>query len=149
MPIAQNIREVFGHFQNLNLLVLIQDLRSREIARHGWSTGTSLCPVAHGLPAGEQVRQLTVLGQTADLDDGCEYAARHLGADPRAVLRFVRAWDEQGLEPTRLLQQLDELWYERLTDAQVMQDLLDVTESDHYFRPTPASALGRNGSLIC
>ena len=149
MAVAQNIRAVFGHFQNLNLLVLIQDLWARETARHGWSTGTLLCPVAHGLPAGEQVRHLTVLGQTADLDAGCEYAARHLGADPKAVLRFVRAWDEQGLAPTWLLQQLDEIWHERLADAQVMQDLLDATTGNHLSRRRLTWPQGQDERLIC
>jgi hypothetical protein len=75
MSIAARIHEVFGHFQNLNLLVLMQDLRAGQIARQSWSTGSSLCPIAHGLPAGRDVRRLVVMGQEADLRRGCAFAA--------------------------------------------------------------------------
>jgi hypothetical protein len=124
MSVSGGIRAVFGHFQNLNLLALLHDLRSDQTARQAWSTGARLCPVAHGLPAGQQVRELTVLGQATDLGDGCDYAARHLGADPAAVFRFVRAWDEETLSRVGLCQQLQELWEERLADAEAVQELL-------------------------
>jgi hypothetical protein len=124
MPIAAVIREVFGYFQNLNLLALIQDLRSGRLAKSAWSTGAFLCPVAHGLPAGEQVREVNVLGQADDLEDGCDHAACCLGAPPAAVRRFVRCWDEDVFSPGWLLQQLEELWRERLVDALAVQALL-------------------------
>lgn len=124
MSVARSIRNVFGHFQNLNLLVLMQDLRDGQVVRHAWLSGSELCPVAHGLPDGEHVRDV-VLSQNAELDAGCERAARGLGADPAAVLRFVRLWDEESLRPDWLLQQLEEMWLERLEDAQAMQRILD------------------------
>jgi hypothetical protein len=124
MPIPSAIREVFGHFQNLNLLALLHDLRKHETARQAWSSGAWLCPVAHGLPAGRQVRELSALGQAADLEDSCDYAARHLGANPRAVLRFVRSWDEEVVGGERLLGQLQGLWQERLADALAVQEML-------------------------
>jgi hypothetical protein len=124
MAIQCAILEVFSRFQNLNLLALLHDLRSDRTARQAWSIGASLCPVAHGLPAGQHVRQLSILGQAADLGHGCDYAARYLGADPAAVLRFVRSWDDEILGRHWLLSQLQELWEERLADAQAMQDLL-------------------------
>lgn len=117
------IHEVFGHFQNLNLLWLLHDLRNGRAAREAWFTGSLLCPIAHGLPAGQQVRELTVLGQAADME-GCDYAARHLGANPDAVLRFVRSWDEGLISREWLMRQLEEMWQERLTDAEFMQELL-------------------------
>lgn len=132
MSVSASIREVFGYFQNLNLLALLHDLRSDQTARQAWSTGTRLCPIAHGLPAGQQVRELNILGQAADLGVDCDYAARHLGAPPAAVFRFVRSWDEQTLSRVGLCQQLQELWEERLADAEAMQELLqgvaDVSE---------------------
>jgi hypothetical protein len=124
MMVAEGIREVFGRFHNLNLLALLHDLRGGRTAQQAWSTAGLLCPVAHGLPAGEQVRHLSVLGQSADLGQGCDYAARQLGADPAAVLRFVRSWDEQALGREWLLGQLLELWQERLADAEAVQQLL-------------------------
>jgi hypothetical protein len=115
---------VFGHFQNLNLLALLQDLRAGRTARQAWHSGSLLCPVAHGLPHGAEVQRLRALGQAADLSAGCDFAARHLGADPAAVLRFVRSWDEEALSSDALLRQLEELWAERLADAEAVQELL-------------------------
>src|SRR5215471_7902079 len=116
MPVSARVYAVFGHFQNLNLLALLQDLREGRTARQAWLSGSLLCPVAHGLPQGAQVRRLRALGQAADLSKGCDFAARHLGADPGAVLHFVRSWDEEGLSSGSLLRQLEEMWAERLAD---------------------------------
>ncbi len=124
MSISPMIRDVFGHFQNLNLLALLHDLRDDRTARQAWASGTVLCPVAHGLPNGEQVRRLSVLGQIAELGQGCDYAARQIGADPIAVLRFVRSWDGEALSRLWLFEQLHELWLERREDAVAMQELL-------------------------
>jgi hypothetical protein len=124
MAVSARVFAVFGHFQNLNLLALLQDLRDGRTARQAWSSGSLLCPVAHGLPRGAQVRELRVLGQAADLSAGCELAARHLGADPDAVLRFVRACDEEALSRGALLRQLEDVWQERLADAEAAQAVL-------------------------
>jgi hypothetical protein len=88
-----------------------------------------LCPVAHGLASGQQVQALAVMEQDADVAEGCEYAARDLGAEPAAVLRFVRSWDDYLLDATGLLRQLEELWRERLEDALVMQEFLEESAS--------------------
>jgi hypothetical protein len=124
MPVHATVRAVFGHFQNLNLLALVQDLHAGRAARRGWSSGTLLCPVAHGLPAGREVRALNALGQGAILAQDCDYAARCLGAEADAVQRFVRSWDEETLGEEGLLRQLQELWEERLADAVAVQELL-------------------------
>jgi hypothetical protein len=128
MAVHSRVREVFGYFQNLNLLALLQDLRAGRTARGSWSSGGWLCPVAHGLPAGQHVRQLVVMGQAADLSRGCEYAAHHLGANPISIFRFIRNWDEEPNALHWLLTQLEELWAERLVDADAMQELLTETE---------------------
>jgi hypothetical protein len=122
--VQPTVRAVFAHFQNLNLLALIQDLRFGQTAWGGWSDGALLCPVAHGLPFGSDVQELNVLGQSAALVRGCTYAASRLGADARAVLRFVESWDEDVLSAHSLLQQLEELWHERLADCDIVQDIL-------------------------
>src|SRR5262249_55416056 len=116
---------VFGHFENLNLLALIEDLRAGRTARSAWLSGSLLCPVAHGLPRGQHVRDLLALGQTDELGAGCDFAARQLRADPDDVLRFVRAWDEDALDTRSLLRQLVELWDERRADADAVQCVLD------------------------
>jgi hypothetical protein len=124
VAIPSSTRELFAHFQNLNLLVLLEDLRLDRPASGAWSTGTWLCPVAHGLSAGRHVEQLKALGQTAEPGLDCCYAASDIGADPGLISRFVRSWDEKSFGPKRLLQQLEELWQERLDDAEAVQEVL-------------------------
>jgi hypothetical protein len=126
---SPKIHAVFGHFQNLNLLALREDLRAGRTARQAWLTGSQLCPIAHGLPRGSHVQRLRMLGQEADLQVGCEFAARHLGAAPDAVLRFVRWWDEETASTGMLRRQLDEMWDERLADAEAVQVVLSADPS--------------------
>src|SRR5437899_351667 len=94
MTVHPKFRDIFARFQNLNLLVLLNDLRSGETTRRGWSFGGLLCPVAHGMPAGRQVRVLAAMGQTAGLERSCDYAAEQIGANFTDVLQFVNAWDD-------------------------------------------------------
>ncbi|HEX4592202.1 MAG TPA: hypothetical protein VH120_19870 [Gemmataceae bacterium] len=124
VTVSPRIFAVFGHFQNLNLLTLIEDLRSGQTARQAWQSGSLLCPVAHGLPRGAVVRNLQALGQSSDMDGGCDYAARHLGAEPAVVLDFVRNWDEEAISDASLVHQLEELWAERLADAEAVQEVI-------------------------
>jgi hypothetical protein len=124
MPVHTRIRAVFGHFQNLNVLALMHDLASGQTARWSWSSQSRLCPVAHGLPAHQDVMELNILGQTDDLIRSCDLAARRLGADPAAVFQFVRSWDEGTIAARWLFSQLEELWYERLEDAEAVQAVL-------------------------
>jgi hypothetical protein len=124
MSISAVVKAVFGHFQNLNLLALLHDLRDGRTAQQAWLSGSLLCPVAHGLAAGSQVQKLSVLSLEADLRVGCHFAALRLGTQPDAVLRFVRLWDEEAIRPDWLLRQLEEVWEERLADAQALQGFL-------------------------
>jgi hypothetical protein len=50
-----------------------------------------------------------------------------LCADFAIVLRFVQSWDGQFLRREWLLQQLQNLWQERLQDAEAMQEFLQAT----------------------
>jgi hypothetical protein len=133
------IRSVFGHFQNLNLLALIHDLRNGRTARGNWSTGADLCPVAHGMPIGRLVSELCYLGQTDALERSCAYAARQLGADLDNVRRFVELWDTLAFSAHWFLRQLEAIWEERFADAVAVQELLEANlvqgrssrESDH------------------
>jgi hypothetical protein len=155
MPVSQTFQAVFGHFQNLNLLALLQDLRFGRATQRAWQDGPLLCPLAHGLPAGRQVQLLNILAQGADLSAGCLHAARLLGGEPGAILRFVRFWDEGHINSDLLLRQLEEMWAERLADAQALQELLQSGQKvgDHVGEPSaisggtteppPLSGLGR------
>jgi hypothetical protein len=134
MRIATGIREVFGRFHNLNLLALLQDLDMGSTAREDWATtGKLLCPVAHGLASGSQVREVNILGEFANLQRACGYAAQCLGADSGAVVRFVRSWDDQTLSSDVLLCHLEEMWQERLADAEAVQEVLQSTPSSICF----------------
>jgi hypothetical protein len=126
MRISTGIRNEFGHFHNLNLLALIEDLRRDQMAREDWtSTGKLLCPVAHGLASGQEVRQVNVLGDMANLGRACELAANSLGADVGSVIRFVRSWDDRTISTRVLLRYLEEIWGERLADAVAVQQVLE------------------------
>jgi hypothetical protein len=119
------IRSVFDYFQNLNLLVLVEDLRQGQTARRAWYTRGQLCPVAHGLPAEQQVREAS----SADLEPGhlnraCIFAARILGAKPEEVVHFVECWDLDRISDNELREQLEQIWHERLADAELMQEFL-------------------------
>jgi hypothetical protein len=124
MPVHTRIRAVFGRFQNLNLLALLHDLSSSRTARLSWSTSILLCPIAHGMATRQDVQELNLLGQTEDLVRGCVHAARRLGANPSDVLYFVQSWDAETIGAQWLLSQLEELWLERLEDAEAVQAVL-------------------------
>jgi hypothetical protein len=127
MRISTGIREVFGRFHNLNLLGLLHDLRGRRTAREDWSTADKLlCPVAHGLASGQQVREINLLGEFANLKKACGYAAQCLGADVGAVTRFVHSWDDRTLSTEVLARHLEDIWHERLADAEAVQQVLEA-----------------------
>jgi hypothetical protein len=118
------VREIFGHFANLNLLALLEDLRHGQIAKGDWSSNQSLCPVAHGMEDGEAVRQLRAATQAINLEAACRFAARRLLAYPHSVYDFVRWWDSLG-DIRWLLSELEQLWADRLADADTVQGILE------------------------
>jgi hypothetical protein len=143
MRISTGIREVFGHFHNLNLLALLHDLRGGRAAREDWSTTDKLlCPVAHGLASGQQVREINLLGEFANLKKACSYAAQCLGANVDAVARFVHSWDDHSLSTEVLTRHLEDIWQERLADAEAMQQVLAVPT--HSEAPTCSAGLRKS-----
>ena len=135
MKTDPTIFRVFGHFQNLNLLVLLDDLRTGRIARGTWSDGRLLCPVAHGMPGGQLVGDLQYLGHAEALGRACDYAARQLSADPIFVTRFVELWDSDIFSLPWLIRQLEALWDERLADADAVQEVLAPVSATCYSSP--------------
>src|SRR5690242_17555738 len=69
------VRQVFAHFQNLNLRVLIEDLRRGQVTRGNWAFADDLCPMAHGMPSGRTVSLLRYLSQAVDLPRACRLAS--------------------------------------------------------------------------
>jgi hypothetical protein len=119
------IRGVFDYFQNLNLLVLMEDLQRGQTARRAWHARGQLCPVAHGLPADQQVREACAADlEPGNLNRACIFAARILGAKPEEVVHFVECWDLDRISDNELREQLEQLWQERLADAELMQEFL-------------------------
>jgi hypothetical protein len=118
------VRQVFAHFQNLNLRVLIDDLRRGQVTRGNWSFADDLCPVAHGLPSGQAVTALRYLSQAVDLPRACRQAAQETGVPARYIERFVLSWDGGAMSPEWLLGQLEALWAERQADADAVQCVL-------------------------
>ncbi len=137
MPVPAEIQAVFGRFQNLNLLVLLDGLREGRIALQAWLSGSRLCPIAHGLPTGSRVCELRALGQAAEPDTGCHFAARLLGAEPDVVTRFVQFWDDGVFTDDQLLRQLKEVWTERSADAEAVQALLQNEPTTQGVQSTP------------
>jgi hypothetical protein len=117
-------RQVFSHFQNLNLRVLIDNLRFGQVTRGNWSFADDLCPVAHGMPTGHSVGLLRYLSQAVDLPRACYQAAEETGVPSRFIERFVLSWDSGAMSPEWLLGQLEAIWAERLADADAVQCVL-------------------------
>jgi hypothetical protein len=115
------VRLVFSHFQNLNLRVLIEDLRRGRVTRGNWTFGDDLCPVAHGMPNGQTVSVLRYLSQAVDLPRACRQAAEEMGVPPRFIERFVLSWDTGTMSQEWLLEQLIAIWEERQADADLVQ----------------------------
>jgi hypothetical protein len=118
------VRQVFAHFQNLNLRVLMEDLRRGLVTRGNWSFVDDLCPVAHGMPTGQTVGLLRYLSQAIDLPRACRLAAQETGVPARYIERFVISWDCGDMSAEWLLAQLQMIWAERLADADAVQGLV-------------------------
>lgn len=117
------MQQLFGVFQNLNLLVLIEDLRRGFAAKGNWSFASNLCPLAHGMADGRVVERLQYLSQAVNLKAASDFAALQLGARPGQVFTFVEKWDE-NFQQEWLLEHLLMIWIERLEDAEAIQELL-------------------------
>src|SRR5262249_41500586 len=137
------IRQVFTHFQNLNLRVLIEDLRRGRVAQGNWTFDRELCPVAHGLCDGRTVSLVQYISQAVDLKRACERAAEHIGASPRIVYHVVTGWDAGDFNTGWLLQTLEGIWAERQADAEAVQGVLCPLTPD----PSPPPSLFSRGML--
>jgi hypothetical protein len=124
MKSDSTIRNVFGHFQNLNLLALIHDLRAGRAAQGAWAFAGELCPIAHGMPMGQLVDRLRYMGQVFEPARASAYAAGQLGANPIDVQRFIDWWDAHIFSSDWLLGELENLWNERLADADAVQEVI-------------------------
>jgi hypothetical protein len=139
-------RNLFARFQNLNLLFLIHDLRRGLIARGNWLAQDRLCPVAHGMADGAAVEHLEYLNHARNFDVACAFAARELALASDDVSDFVRRWDETPAVGW-LLDELEQIWVERLEDAEALQSVLrldvvvEMGDADRRASSSPAPVL--------
>src|SRR6516162_65500 len=112
-----SVRHVFAHFHNLNLRVLIEDLRRGQITRGDWTSATDLCPVAHGLANGRSVGVLRNLSQAVDQPRACRRVAEEMGAPARFIEDFIFSWDSGTMSHEWLIDHLEAIWRERQADA--------------------------------
>lgn len=140
MMTRELLRNIFSRFENLNLLTLIHDLRNGEILREGWYDTNPFgqvrfCPIAHGwvcgyMEAKERGFVETVVNRTIKEDAFVERTNEYAMAGIPANLGdpFVTWWDGDGNDHTKgdafLLKVLEELYSERLADAEAYQELV-------------------------
>lgn len=115
------LKNLFGRFENLNLRVLMDDVRTGNVAFEAWVYDVypkihfpKLCPVAHGW------QQRCDTSETEDNLFAAAGVPRWLGS------RFIEWWDNESKDETKpfLLVALRELWDERLADAEAVQCLI-------------------------
>jgi hypothetical protein len=131
---AEQFRPIFERFQNLNLIVLLEDLRKGQVARNSWTTKISykpisieICPIAHGW---SKYISPEVNGKyffTFPSDRNIK-SAEMIGVDVKNIKSFLHWWDsaKSYMEVTQeLLQLLQSILDERLADADVVQEVIE------------------------
>ena len=125
------VREIFGRFQNLNLLSLIHGLRDGDVDHGSWSD----CPVGYGLSYFAK----RVLFQ--EHRNFC-IPAREIGCGGKYVSQFVDSWDKwdkrdkwewkwDKSRSIKLLTELEDIWQERLEDALAVQEFIGEANESH------------------
>lgn len=107
---------LFERFQNL--IVLIEDLRRKQVAFGHWiarnDQGKLLCPLWHGANA-------TLTGSNTWALLGYDDCRRQVSCDAR---NFVSGWDKRFITPDYLEEVLVDILRERLEDADAVQDMI-------------------------
>jgi hypothetical protein len=129
---AEKFRPIFERFQNLNLIVLLEDLNRNKVAMAAWKklVGTSgfelhhnLCPIAHGWSHHVAM----------NVNTGCA-SAEAIGVSVDDVNDFIGWWDlgwyRQSFKTfsNHLKKLLQSILDERLADADVVQEVIKQEE---------------------
>jgi hypothetical protein len=111
-----DIKEIFARFENLNLRVLIENVSCGQVAFGSWivrSEPDVLCPIAHGWPCNvyQSTDAVTLFAGIPSMDGE----------------RFLAWWDGIDEDAARRLlsEALDELWAERVEDAEAVQAVIE------------------------
>lgn len=120
---------IFSRFENLNLLILMEDLRRGMVSRTFWvqPETKNMCPIAHGskgrLKESLSIEELRLNPDASLATTNCELAniPLHIGE------KFYRLWDDVDddnnplMADRELLAILTDIYNERLADADVVQ----------------------------
>lgn len=112
---TDQLKNIFGRFQNLNLLLLIEDLRRGMVARGNWHDleNGNLCPIAHGWRCDRfRSDNYTTPWLWAGISDEEFYSTPN---------HFPYEWDNGLVTRDQLLSTLESIYAERLADADVVQ----------------------------
>lgn len=115
---AAKIKRLFARFENLNLFVLIADLRGKSCAYASWIDGRHSCPIAHGFRNG-----------TVNYADDDEQIYLHAGipkTEWAAATQFIGWWDDGAFDnvDSFLFEVLEEIAAERMADADAVQAVI-------------------------
>jgi hypothetical protein len=123
---CEKFRYIFEKFQNLNLLVLLEDLRRDQVASSSWRKWVfypdssypvaTLCPLMHGVCKYD----ITLRGYA-------EGASTSIGIGNPEVFEFTSWWDFHT-NKDGLIQLLESIYKERLEDADAVQNMLEVKD---------------------
>ena len=123
---SSRIRNIFSTFQNLNLLVLINNLEEHRVISLGWYSPfrEGMCPLNHGLKGFLHRREGT-----------CARACQ-LGIHLIDAADFISWWDDTVMSigsqsslnsrGDELLSILKEIYEERLNDADAVQAICET-----------------------
>ena len=114
--ISDLARRLFGHFRDLNLLTLRSNLDVCRVARRDWFADGHLCPLGHGMPGWVAVRDAVASTQSRNEPLPAGLHRTHVD-----VGLFVDLWDKGLITRDWLVEQVEQLWMERLADADTLQ----------------------------
>lgn len=125
-------KDLFGRFQNLNLINLKIDLERREVPMgvwyfqgyNGFDFTTFICPMAHGIDCSVKIKEDERVIRESN------WARR--GWPVNDVYDFLHWWDGRsylgGTKDERrekLTQLINSMWQERVDDADSVQEILE------------------------
>ena len=116
----EQLKDIFGRFDNLNLVTLIGNLEEGRVIRYHWRQGSFMCPLWHQLGGSAEAGSL--LGNSSS---GGSFAQAAGLVDEETATSFISWWDSRENKQGRLLETVREIFDERLQDADAVQSVLE------------------------
>lgn len=117
------VRKIFSQFKDLNLVFLMEDLRLGLVAHKNWVDCETrlMCPLQHGFDV-----------YSTDCMSVFKYLGNYFHLAAEDVISFVNIWDARShcisLSSETLLSYLEEIWKERMEDAEAVQEVITEKE---------------------